>query len=113
MILVGYCVILVGYCVILVGYCKINGLYSQKNQRNSFFFRKSSYFCRMEMENDYHRMDRRSKHKRYGLPGTYHVTIQVNRVYRLPLGRVVGRVSEPDGSPDAPRMELSEAGRMV
>jgi hypothetical protein len=67
----------------------------------------------MEMENDYHRMDRRSKHKRYGFPGTYHITIQVNRVYRLPLGRVVGRVSEPDGSPDAPRMELSEAGRMV
>ena len=58
-------------------------------------------------------MDRRSKHKRYGLPGIYHITIQVNRAYRLPLGRVAGRISEADGSPDAPHMELSEAGRMV
>ena len=45
------------------------------------------------MENYYHRMDRRSKHKRYGLPGTYHVTIKVNMVYRQALGRVVGDIN--------------------
>lgn len=65
-------------------------------------------------ENSYnHRMDRRSRHKRYDWPGTYHITIKVNDVYRQPLGEVVGCISEADGSPDAPRVELSEAGRMV
>ena len=65
-------------------------------------------------ENSYnHRMDRRSRHKRYEWPGTYHITIKVNDVYRQPLGEVVGCISEADGSPDAPRVELSEAGRMV
>ena len=65
------------------------------------------------MENYYHRMDRRSKHKRYGLPGTYHVTIKVNMVYRQALGRVVGDINAADGSPQAPHVELNEAGRMV
>ena len=65
------------------------------------------------MENYYHRMDRRSKHKRYGLPGTYHVTIKVNMVYRQALGRVVGDINAVDGSPQAPQVELNEAGRMV
>ena len=65
-------------------------------------------------ENSYnHRMDRRSRHKRYDWPGTYHITIKVNDVYRQPLGEVVGCISEADGRPDAPRVELSEAGRMV
>ena len=66
-----------------------------------------------DMENYYHRMDRRSKHKRYGLPGTYHVTIKVNMVYRQALGRVVGDINAADGSPQAPHVELNEAGRMV
>ena len=65
------------------------------------------------MENYNHRMDRRSKHKRYGLPGTYHVTIKVNMVYRQALGRVVGDINAADGSPQAPHVELNEAGRMV
>ena len=65
------------------------------------------------MENYYHRMDRRSKHKRYGLPGTYHITIKVNMVYRQALGRVVGDINAADGSPQAPHVELNEAGRMV
>ena len=65
------------------------------------------------MENYNHRMDRRSKHKRYGLPGTYHVTIKVNMVYRQALGRVVGDINAVDGSPQAPQVELNEAGRMV
>ena len=65
------------------------------------------------MENYNHRMDRRSKHKQYGLPGTYHVTIKVNMVYRQALGRVVGDLNAADGSPQAPHVELSEAGRMV
>ena len=65
------------------------------------------------MENYNHRMDRRSKHKQYGLPGTYHVTIKVNMVYRQALGRVVGDINAADGSPQAPHVELNEAGRMV
>ena len=65
------------------------------------------------MENYNHRMDRRSKHKRYGLPGTYHVTIKVNMVYRQALGRVIGDINAADGSPQAPHVELNEAGRMV
>ena len=65
------------------------------------------------MENYNHRMDRRSKHKQYGLPGTYHVTIKVNMVYRQALGRVAGDINAADGSPQAPHVELNEAGRMV
>ena len=65
------------------------------------------------MENYYHRMERRSKHKQYGLPGTYHVTIKVNMVYRQALGKVVGDINAADGSSQAPHVELSEAGRMV
>ena len=65
------------------------------------------------MENYNHRMDRRSKHKQYGLPGTYHVTIKVNMVYRQALGKVVGDINAADGSPQAPRVELNEVGRMV
>lgn len=45
------------------------------------------------MENNHHRMDRRSRHKRYGLPGTYHITIKANEVYRMLLGRVGGEQS--------------------
>ena len=66
-----------------------------------------------DMENYNHRMDRRSKHKRYGLPGTYHVTIKVNMVYRQALGRVVGDINAAEGSPQVPHVELNEAGRMV
>ena len=65
------------------------------------------------MENYNHRMDRRSMHKQYGWAGTYHVTIKVNGVYRQALGKVVGDVNEADGSPRAPHVELTEAGRMV
>ena len=77
-----------------------------------YFWKKMCTFAR-DMENYYHRMDRRSKHKRYGLPGTYHVTIKVNMVYRQALGRVVGDINAADGSPQAPHVELNEAGRMV
>lgn len=65
------------------------------------------------MENYNHRMDRRSKHKQYGLPGTYHVTIKVNMVYRQALGKVVGDINAADSCPQAPHVELNEAGKMV
>ena len=62
---------------------------------------------------DTHRMDRRSAHHHYCWVGMYHVTVKVNKDLCQPLGRVVGNIGEPDGSPDAPRVELSETGRMV
>ena len=62
---------------------------------------------------DYHRMGRRSQHKNYVWRGMYHVTITVNKELYHPLGRVIGDASEPEGSANAPRMELTEVGRMV
>lgn len=62
---------------------------------------------------DYHRMGRRSQHKNYVWRGMYHVTITVNKELYHPLGRVVGDVNEPEGSAKAPRVELTEVGRMV
>lgn len=58
-------------------------------------------------------MGRRNMRKDYSLPGVYHVTISTNHDLRQPLGRVVGAAHEPDGSPNAPRVELSEVGQMV
>ena len=60
-----------------------------------------------------HRMDRRSVHHHYSWPGMYHVTVKVNDAFRQPLGRIVGDVGKADGEADAPRVELSDAGRMV
>lgn len=62
---------------------------------------------------DSHRMGRRSLHKDYRWPGIYHVTMTVSDRRQQPLGRIVGDVGKADGDPDAPRVELSEAGRMV
>lgn len=58
-------------------------------------------------------MDRRSNCHHYSWPGVYHLTIKVNGTLYQPLGRVVGDSNEADGKPNAPRVELSEAGRMV
>ena len=59
-----------------------------------------------------HSMKRRSQHKQYGWRGIYHVIIKVNPAYRMPLGRVAGRLDAVEGSLDAPHVELTEAGRM-
>lgn len=58
-------------------------------------------------------MDRRSNCHHYSWPGVYHLTIKVNGTLYQPLGRVVGDSNEADGKPNAPRVELSETGRMV
>ena len=58
-------------------------------------------------------MGRRHFRKDYSLPGIYHVTVSVNRDLRQPLGKVVGDAREPDGSTNAPRVELTALGRMV
>lgn len=58
-------------------------------------------------------MGRRNMRKDYSLPGIYHITISVNHELRQPLGRVVGDANEPDGSANAPRVELSAVGLMV
>lgn len=55
----------------------------------------------------------RGKQKNYCWPGTYHITINVLERQQQPLGRVVGDVSKPDGDPLAPKVHLSEIGRMV
>lgn len=60
-----------------------------------------------------HSMKRRSRYKEYSWRGIYHITINVNPAYRMPLGRVVGRLDAAEGSLDAPHVELTEAGRMV
>lgn len=62
---------------------------------------------------DAHRMGRRSYHKDYSLPGIYHVTMTVADRRLQPFGCIVGNVDAPDGSPDAPHVELSDLGKMV
>ena len=58
-------------------------------------------------------MGRRHIRKDYSLSGVYHITISVNHDLRQPLGKVVGNAKEPDGSPDAQRVVLTEVGQMV
>ena len=60
-----------------------------------------------------HRMTRRSKRNDYSQSGMYHITINVSETLGHPLGRVVGDASQPDGSDDAPRVELTALGQMV
>ena len=55
----------------------------------------------------------RGSRKNYRWPGTYHITINVLERQQQPLGRVVGDVSKPDGDPLAPKVLLSEIGKMV
>ena len=55
----------------------------------------------------------RGERKNYRWPGTYHITINVLDRRQQPLGRVVGDVSKPDVDPLAPKVSLSEIGRMV
>ena len=55
----------------------------------------------------------RGSQKNYRWPGTYHITISVLERQQQPLGRIVGDVSKPDGDPLAPKVHLSEIGKMV
>ena len=54
-----------------------------------------------------HRMSRRSVHNDYSTRGIYHITLRVADTLHQPLGRVVGSLAAADGSPDAPRVELT------
>ena len=60
-----------------------------------------------------HRMDRRSAHKNYVLPGIYHITVKAAEAFRSPFGKVVGNADKPEGDPEAPRVALSPVGQMV
>lgn len=58
-------------------------------------------------------MTRRSAAHDYSRPGIYHITMHVAEGVGSPLGKVAGDVQAPDGSPDAPRVDLTPIGRMV
>ena len=58
-------------------------------------------------------MTRRAAAHDYTLPGIYHITLHVADGLGQPLGTVVGNLSAPDGSADAPRTALSPVGQMV
>ena len=50
-----------------------------------------------------HRMTRRAAAHDYTRPGLYHITLHVADGLGQPLGAVVGSLSAPDGSADAPQ----------
>lgn len=58
-------------------------------------------------------MTRRAAAHDYTRPGLYHITLHVADGLGQPLGAVVGSLSAPDGSADAPRTALSPVGQMV
>ena len=58
-------------------------------------------------------MTRRSVAHDYSRPGIYHITMRVADGMGSPLGKAIGDVQAPDGSPDAPRVTLSPVGQMV
>lgn len=58
-------------------------------------------------------MTRRAAAHDYTRSGIYHITIHVAEGLGQPLGAMAGSLSAPDGSPDAPRVELTAVGRMV
>jgi len=58
-------------------------------------------------------MGKRGYRKDYSWPGTYHITISVMERKHQPLGRITGDASKPDGHPLAPKVLLSEIGKMV
>lgn len=55
----------------------------------------------------------RGRRKNYRWPGTYHITINVLNRELQPLGHITGDVSKPDNHPLAPKVHLSELGKMV
>ena len=60
-----------------------------------------------------HSMTRRAAAHDYTRSGIYHITMHVADGLGQPLGAMAGSPSAPDGSPDAPRVELTAVGRMV
>ena len=58
-------------------------------------------------------MKRRSSAHDYSRCGYYHITISVASTLQQPFGRMAGRLDSPDGTDDAPHVELSAVGRMV
>ena len=58
-------------------------------------------------------MERRSHHHDYCRPGTYHLTLHVAEGRGCLLGTVTGDPLAADGSPEAPRVELTPVGQMV
>ena len=58
-------------------------------------------------------MTRRAAAHDYTRPGIYHITLHVADGLGQPLGAVVGSLSAPDGSADAPHTALSPVGQMV
>lgn len=58
-------------------------------------------------------MTRRAAAHDYTRSGIYHITMHVADGLGQPLGAMAGSPSAPDGSPDAPRVELTAVGRMV
>lgn len=55
----------------------------------------------------------RGKRKNYRWPGTYHITISILERKLQLLGHIVGDTTKPDGDPQAPRVILSDLGKMV
>lgn len=49
----------------------------------------------------------------YTRAGVYHITIHVADGLGQPLGKVVGNLTAPDGTPDAPHTALTPIGQMV
>ena len=69
---------------------------------------------KMEFRNPtQHRMTRRATAHDYTRPGIYHITMHVADSLGQPFGAVVGALSEPDNSTDAPRTILTGVGQMV
>lgn len=58
-------------------------------------------------------MTRRAAAHDYTRPGLYHITLHVADSLGQPLGAVVGSLSAPDGSAEAPRTALTPVGQMV
>lgn len=60
-----------------------------------------------------HNMKRRNHVHDYSRSGYYHITINVSKALRQPLGQIAGRLDKKDGDDDAPHVVLSPIGRMV
>ena len=67
----------------------------------------------MEQNKPDKHMGWRGSRKNYCWPGLYHITISVMDRSQQPFGYIAGDVSKPDGDPLAPRVHLSEIGKMV